>query len=54
MNEAILSTGAVNTPHILLLSGVGTHSILESAGIKVKVDVSGIGQNLGDTALCLL
>lgn len=46
--EIILSCGAFNTPQLLMLSGIGPRVTLESAGIATKVDISGVGQNLGD------
>ena len=47
-NEIILSGGAINSPHLLMLSGVGPREHLESFGIPVVKDVPGVGQNLRD------
>ena len=47
-NEIILSGGAINSPHLLMLSGVGPREHLESFGIPVVRDLPGVGQNLRD------
>ena len=44
----ILSAGAVGSPHLLLLSGVGPAAQLEKLGIPVVQDTPGVGQNLKD------
>jgi choline dehydrogenase len=44
----ILSTGAVGSPHLLMLSGVGPAAQLGSLGIPVVQDMPGVGQNLRD------
>ena len=46
--EVILSSGAINSPQILMLSGIGPKQHLEKHGIDCKVDLSGVGQNLQD------
>jgi choline dehydrogenase len=46
--EVILSAGAVNSPHILQLSGVGAPDHLERVGIPVHHALPGVGQNLQD------
>ena len=46
--EVILCGGAVNTPQILQLSGVGSARWLESLGIAVVADLPGVGANLQD------
>jgi choline dehydrogenase-like flavoprotein len=46
--EIILSAGAINSPKILMLSGVGPAKDLRSLGIEVVADLPGVGQNLQD------
>ena len=46
--EVILSAGAVGSPHLLMLSGIGPADHLQSMGIDVKADLPGVGQNLHD------
>ena len=47
-NQVILSGGAINSPQILMLSGVGPSGHLKSIGINVVHDLPGVGQNLRD------
>ena len=49
--EIILSSGAIGSPHILLLSGVGPAAQLQEFGIPVVADRPGVGQNLRDHPL---
>ena len=46
--EIILSTGAIVTPQLLMLSGIGPEEHLMSLGISVVHDLQGVGQNLRD------
>ena len=46
--EVILSAGALKTPHLLQVSGVGNTPDLERAGIAVKHHLPGVGTNLHD------
>ncbi len=46
--EVILSAGSIGSPHILQLSGIGPRSVLEEAGIEVKHELPGVGENLQD------
>ncbi|WP_322092617.1 GMC family oxidoreductase [Paraburkholderia bannensis] len=47
-SEVIVSSGTINTPKLLMLSGVGHPSLLQRHGIKVHADVPGVGRNLQD------
>ena len=49
--EVILSAGPINTPQLLLLSGVGSSEQLSSYGIKTIVESPGVGKNLQDHPL---
>ena len=46
--EVILCGGAFNSPQVLQLSGVGDPDHLRSVGIKPRVDLPGVGENLQD------
>jgi choline dehydrogenase len=46
--EVILSAGAVNSPQILQLSGIGPAALLRQHGIEVVHDLPGVGANLQD------
>lgn len=46
--EVILCGGAVNTPQLLMLSGIGPAAHLAEHGIDVVVDAPGVGENLQD------
>ncbi|MEU4670169.1 choline dehydrogenase [Amycolatopsis sp. NPDC023774] len=46
--EIILCGGAINTPQLLQLSGVGNAAELEKLGIDVVRDLPGVGENLQD------
>ncbi|QSN61258.1 GMC family oxidoreductase [Caballeronia sp. M1242] len=46
--EVILSAGAVNSPQILELSGIGNGARLQRLGIDVVRDLRGVGENLQD------
>ncbi|MDM5181425.1 GMC family oxidoreductase N-terminal domain-containing protein [Massilia sp. DJPM01] len=48
MRETVLTAGAVASPQILQLSGVGPAALLRDAGIAVQVDAPGVGDNLQD------
>jgi len=44
--EVILSAGAIGSPHLLQLSGVGPGALLRARGIEVVHDLPGVGENL--------
>ena len=46
--EIILCGGAINSPQILELSGIGNRDILEEKGISVIHELKGVGENLRD------
>lgn len=46
--EVILSAGSLNTPQILMLSGIGDKNALGKLGIKSIVNLPDVGQNLQD------
>lgn len=46
--EVIVCAGAVGSPQLLLLSGVGRASELQRLGIKPVIDLPGVGENLHD------
>ena len=46
--EVILSGGAVNSPQLLMLSGIGPAEHLRSLDIEVVVNLAGVGENLHD------
>ena len=45
-DKVILSGGAINTPQLLMLSGVGPAKELEEVGVNVVQDLPGVGRNL--------
>ena len=47
-HETILCGGAINTPQVLQLSGIGPSALLNRLGIPVVKDLPGVGQNLQD------
>ncbi len=47
-SEVIVTSGAVGTPKLMLLSGIGPAADLARHGIKVQQDLPGVGQNLTD------
>ncbi|KIX05367.1 uncharacterized protein Z518_06239 [Rhinocladiella mackenziei CBS 650.93] len=52
--EVILAAGAVHTPQILQLSGIGPKNVLQAAGIKVKLDFPAVGSNFQDHPVAYL
>ena len=52
--EVIVSAGAINSPQILMLSGIGEPQALAAHGIEMKAALPGVGQNLQDHPAALL
>src|SRR5262249_58863225 len=49
--EVILCAGAIHTPRLLLLSGIGPQGELAPLGIALTLDLPGVGRNLQDHVL---
>jgi len=52
LREVILSAGTLQTPQLLLLSGIGPATELKAAGIEPVHDLPGVGRNLHDHLAC--
>jgi choline dehydrogenase-like flavoprotein len=52
--EVILSAGAIGSPQLLLVSGVGPLHELEAVGVACRVDAPHVGKHLQDHAMCPL
>lgn len=50
--DVILCGGTINSPQLLMLSGIGNSAHLKSHGIEVIADLKGVGQNLQDHIVC--
>jgi choline dehydrogenase len=50
--EIVLSGGAINSPQLLQLSGIGPAQFLADKGIQVELDLPGVGENLQDHINC--
>lgn len=48
LSEVILSGGAINSPQLLMLSGIGPAAHLKDLGIRLTADLPHVGQNLND------
>jgi len=46
--EVILAAGAIRSPHLLELSGIGRADVLRSIGVPVRRDLPGVGENYSD------
>ena len=46
--EVLLSAGALQSPQLLQLSGIGPAALLQKHGIPVRLDLAGVGENLQD------
>ena len=51
--EVILSGGAINSPQLLQLSGIGPGHVLQNCGIETLVDSPGVGENLQDHVMTM-
>jgi len=52
--EVVLCAGAIGSPHLLLLSGIGPADQLKEKGVPVVHDLKGVGRNLQDHVLISL
>ncbi|KAE8552296.1 hypothetical protein EYB25_006190 [Talaromyces marneffei] len=52
--KEIVSGGAINTPKLLMLSGVGPKESLKALGIKIVADIPDVGANLRDHAFAII
>lgn len=50
--EVILCGGAINSPQLLMLSGIGAAGHLKKHGIELVADLKGVGENLQDHIAC--
>jgi choline dehydrogenase len=46
--EAVVTAGAIGSPHLLMLSGIGPAPMLRDAGVTVTLPLPGVGANLHD------
>jgi choline dehydrogenase-like flavoprotein len=53
LKEVIVAVGALHTPQLLQLSGIGDKSLLGSLGIETLVDLPGVGANYQDHPLLI-
>ncbi len=52
--EVILSGGVYNSPHVLMLSGIGPADHLAEMGVEVKHNLPGVGRNISDHPCCMM
>ena len=46
--EVLLAGGAINSPQLLMLSGIGPRNHLAEVGVETRVDLAGVGANMQD------
>ncbi len=46
--EVVLASGAINTPQLLMVSGIGPGSSLRDVGVEVRHDLAAVGQHMQD------
>jgi choline dehydrogenase len=46
--EVVVAAGAVHTPQLLQLSGIGPRTLLEELGVQVVSELPGVGSNFQD------
>jgi choline dehydrogenase-like flavoprotein len=46
--DVIVACGALQSPQLLQLSGIGPAAVLASAGVETRIDLPGVGQNLAE------
>jgi choline dehydrogenase-like flavoprotein len=46
--QIVVSSGAIGSPHLLMLSGIGPAARLQGVGVDLRHDLPGVGQNLRD------
>lgn len=46
--EVVLCAGAINSPQLLQLSGLGPKSVLQAAGVQVRRELPAVGEHLSD------
>ena len=52
--EVLVTSGAIGSPRLLMLSGIGPASHLRDVGVDVVHDLPGVGENLHDHLLSLI
>ena len=53
-DEIVLAAGSINSPHLMMLSGVGPAGQLQEAGISPWHNLPGVGQSLQDHVNCVV
>ncbi|KAF1923845.1 GMC oxidoreductase [Didymella exigua CBS 183.55] len=54
LKDVILSAGAIDTPRLLLVNGIGPEDELAKVGVTVKKDLPGVGKHLQDHVLAFM